>query len=78
MRRVWHGAAGRKLLPLFHRGHCDSRAACGNGRRALQGIAVFESEGKGGWFMKVVVVKSPRVFRGILRFLFGIKKQDAM
>ncbi|MBQ7047123.1 MAG: stage V sporulation protein SpoVM [Oscillospiraceae bacterium] len=26
--------------------------------------------------MKVVVVKSPKVFKGILRLLFGIKKQD--
>ncbi|MGN0567056.1 MAG: stage V sporulation protein SpoVM [Acutalibacteraceae bacterium] len=27
--------------------------------------------------MKVVVVKSPKIFKGILRLLFGIKKQDA-
>lgn len=32
------------------------------------------SEGEGS--MKVVVVKSPKVFKGILRLLFGIKKQD--
>ncbi len=32
------------------------------------------SEGDGS--MKVVVVKSPKVFKGILRLLFGIKKQD--
>ncbi len=26
--------------------------------------------------MKVVVVRSPKAFSGILRLLFGIKKQD--
>lgn len=32
------------------------------------------SEGDGR--MKVVVVRSPKVLKGILRLLFGIKKQD--
>ncbi|NMA79482.1 MAG: stage V sporulation protein SpoVM [Clostridiales bacterium] len=26
--------------------------------------------------MKIVVVKSPRFLKGILRFIFGIKKED--
>ena len=34
------------------------------------------SEGDGS--MKVVVVRSPKVLKGILRLLFGIKKQDAV
>lgn len=29
----------------------------------------------GGLFMKVVVVKSPKMFRGLLRLMFGIKKE---
>ncbi|MBQ2694706.1 MAG: stage V sporulation protein SpoVM [Clostridia bacterium] len=27
--------------------------------------------------MKIVVVRSPKAFRGILRLIFGIKRQDA-
>ena len=26
--------------------------------------------------MKIVVVRSPKAFRGILRLIFGIKRQD--
>ena len=32
---------------------------------------------KEGLAMKVVVVKSPAVFRGVLRLLFGMKKEKA-
>ncbi|MEG0752521.1 MAG: stage V sporulation protein SpoVM [Angelakisella sp.] len=32
---------------------------------------------KGGWVqMKIVVVKSPKILSGILRFFFKIKKDD--
>lgn len=30
-----------------------------------------------GYAMKVVVVKSPKMFAGLLRMMFGIKKQEA-
>ncbi|MBQ8203170.1 MAG: stage V sporulation protein SpoVM [Clostridia bacterium] len=30
----------------------------------------------GGRFMKVVLIKIPKVFGGILRLIFGIKKQN--
>ena len=39
----------------------------------LTKILISEGDGR----MKVVVVKSPKIFKGILRLLFGIKKQDA-
>jgi len=29
---------------------------------------------EGGIFMKVVIVKSPKILRGFLRMVFGIKK----
>jgi len=31
---------------------------------------------KGGEHMKIVVRKAPKCFRGVLRFLFGIKKES--
>lgn len=30
---------------------------------------------KGGYIMKVVVIKSPKVLSGILRMIFGIKNE---
>jgi hypothetical protein len=30
----------------------------------------------GGKVMKVVVVKSPKLFKGVLKLIFGIKKED--
>jgi len=27
-------------------------------------------------FMKIVVVKSPKILKGLLRLIFGIKKED--
>ncbi|MCR4925380.1 MAG: stage V sporulation protein SpoVM [Clostridiales bacterium] len=30
----------------------------------------------GGYIMKIVVFRSPKVFSGILRLIFGIKKQE--
>ena len=35
-------------------------------------------EKRGGYAMRVVVVKSPRLFGGILRRLFGIRKEPKM
>ncbi len=32
---------------------------------------------KGEYIMKIVVVKSPKLFAGLLRLMFGIKKQPA-
>ncbi|MBQ9946813.1 MAG: stage V sporulation protein SpoVM [Oscillospiraceae bacterium] len=32
---------------------------------------------KGAYIMKIVVVKSPKLFAGLLRVMFGIKKQPA-
>ena len=31
---------------------------------------------KWGIVMKIVVVKSPKILKGLLRFIFGIKKED--
>jgi len=28
-------------------------------------------------FMKIVVIKSPKILRGILKLMFGIKKENA-
>ncbi|MBR3780174.1 MAG: stage V sporulation protein SpoVM [Clostridia bacterium] len=33
---------------------------------------------RGGLSMKIVVVRSPKIFNGILRMIFGIKKQDVV
>ncbi|NCC86980.1 MAG: stage V sporulation protein SpoVM [Clostridia bacterium] len=30
----------------------------------------------GGYHMKIVVLRSPKVIRGFLRFIFGIKKEE--
>ncbi|MCH5190833.1 MAG: stage V sporulation protein SpoVM [Oscillospiraceae bacterium] len=35
-------------------------------------------QGLGGFLMKVVVYKSPKILSSILRLFFGIKKEDTL
>ena len=39
------------------------------------GIYGCTQGGKGGFFMKIVVLKSPKCLSGLLRLIFGIKKE---
>lgn len=48
------------------------RAAYRAGNLFIESVVVLLE----GNAMKVVVVKSPRMFAGLLRVMFGIKKQD--
>ena len=38
---------------------------------------IFAAAMKGAYIMKVVVLKSPKLFAGLLRVMFGIKKVHA-
>lgn len=71
VRGLWRRSAGRHLVPA----PADARAGCGGSRdtRLLPGEKLMRSGGNG---MRIVIVKSPKMFSGILRKLFGIKKES--
>ena len=68
-RRVRRGAIGRVPLP----GTADP----GIGRGSTGTAWCFSGQKlNGGWYaMKIVIVKSPKMVGGILRKIFGIKKE---
>ncbi len=48
-----------------------SAAAAAHRQRTANSVG-----GRAGFYMQVVVVRAPRALRGILRLIFGIKKQE--
>lgn len=61
----------RKILPVFVVHHSHGHPAFAYLHR-LTKLLVTEGENE----MKVVVVRSPKLFSGILRLIFGIKRQE--
>ncbi|HBV44030.1 MAG TPA: stage V sporulation protein SpoVM [Ruminococcaceae bacterium] len=61
----------RKILPVFAVHYSYAHPAFAYLHR-LTKLLVTEGENE----MKVVVVRSPKLFSGILRLIFGIKRQE--
>ena len=73
LRRLWGGGVpGPVLLPQAGAG--AGRGVPGGAGAAGGGPVVFTKVVNDP--MKVVVVKSPRILAGILRFLFKIRKEE--
>jgi hypothetical protein len=66
MRIVWRGSACRNLLPKP--GDCGH---CGGAAHSLRNCFLPLNKGV---CMKVVVLKSPKMLRGLLRALFRVGK----
>ncbi len=61
---------GHVYLVLF----CEIPAVRSSDTVYRAGIVPYKAM-KGEYIMKIVVVKSPKLFAGLLRLMFGIKKQ---
>lgn len=53
--------------------NCDSYYCCGYDTCRPEPLQILM---KGDSLMKIVVVRSPKALRGILKLLFGIKRQE--
>lgn len=53
--------------------YCDSYCCCGFDSCRSEPLQILK---KGDSLMKIVVVRSPKALRGILKLLFGIKRQE--